>query len=81
MKTVIATSLCLLVSLSGCASTTGNLARASAIAIGQNVAPDDITVSDVRRGVTSVEWHASTPTGEYSCSADDMVRRPYCVKP
>ena len=38
------------------------------------------TVSDIQRGITDVKWKASAPTGNYDCSADDMVRRVYCTK-
>jgi len=66
--------------IAGCASTDDNLQRASAIAIGHNVDPGTVTVSDIDRGATSVKWTAVTPSGRYACSADDMVRQPYCVK-
>lgn len=66
--------------LASCASTSGNLERATAMSIGHNVAPENVTVSEVKRGATSVTWSAVTPLGPYACSADDMVRRPYCVK-
>lgn len=70
----------LLIIVSGCASGNVNLARATAISVGLNVAPEEVTVSNVHRGAMSVRWLATTPTGHYSCSADDMVRRPLCVK-
>lgn len=76
----IAMGGCLIFTLSACASGNVNLARASAMSIGQNVAPEEVTVSDVHRGAMSVRWLASTSKGHYACSADDMVRRPYCVK-
>ncbi len=66
--------------LASCASTGGNLQLATATFIGGNVAPEQVTVSDVHRSAMSVKWQAATPKGRYSCSADDMVRRPYCVK-
>ncbi len=62
-----------------CASSGGNLQRETAAFIG-TIAPDDVTVSDVQRGATQVKWQAATPKGRYACSADDMVRRTYCVK-
>ena len=80
MKTKTTIGCCLLLALSGCASGGANLARATAMSIGQNVSPETVTVSDVHRGTTSVRWLAATPKGHYWCSADDMVRRPYCVK-
>lgn len=66
--------------IGGCASTDDNLQRASAMAIGNNTDPSAVAVSDIDRGATSVKWTANTGAGRYACSADDMVRRPYCVK-
>jgi hypothetical protein len=63
----------------GCASTTENLQRETARNIG-DLNPEQVTVSNVKRGMTSVTWDTDTPNGLYSCSADDMVRRPHCVK-
>ena len=65
--------------LAGCASTTENLQRETARNIG-NLNPEQVTVSNVKRGMSSVTWDANTPQGPYSCSADDMVHRPHCVK-
>ncbi len=81
MKPTITTALlAALVSLGACASATDNLSRATAMTIGNNTDPDAVAVSDVERGATSVKWTAKTASGTYACSADDMVRRPYCVK-
>lgn len=66
--------------LAACASTDGNLQRETARAIGGNVAPEHVQVSNINRGATSVSWQAASPRGAYSCSADDMVRRVHCVK-
>jgi hypothetical protein len=63
----------------GCASTAGDLQRETARYIG-DISPDEVKVSNIQRGVTDVKWVAETPKGVYSCSADDMVRRPYCSK-
>jgi hypothetical protein len=63
----------------GCASTGENLQRETARVLG-DISPDQVKVSGIDRGVTNVKWQAETPKGTYSCSADDMVRRPYCVK-
>jgi hypothetical protein len=63
----------------GCASTPENLQRETARVIG-DISPEQVQVSNVKRGVTDVKWEAETPKGSYSCSADDMVRRPYCSK-
>ena len=80
MNAKIFTVCCLLIALSGCASGNVNLARATAMSVGHNVAPEAVAISNVHRGAMSVRWLATTPKGHYSCSADDMVRRPYCVK-
>lgn len=77
IKTILVLSVLV---IGGCASTDDNLQRASAMAIGNNTDPSTVTVSDIDRGATSVKWMATTPAGRYACSADDMVRRPYCVK-
>ena len=66
--------------VAGYGSGSVNLACVSTVAIGGNVTPEEVTVSNVKRGAMSVRWLATTAKGRYSCSADDMVRRPYCVK-
>lgn len=63
----------------GCANSDANLRRETARYIG-NLTPDEVTVSDVKRGVTNVDWAATTNKGHYKCSADDMLRRVFCVK-
>ena len=63
-----------------CQSSQENLQRATAMSVGNGLSPQSVNVSDVDRGMTSVTWNAATPLGRYACSADDMVRRPYCVK-
>jgi hypothetical protein len=82
MKAItLAAALCgTALALVACASTGDNLQRATAMAIGSNIDPDSVRVSDIDRGATSVHWNATTPQGRYKCSADDMVRRPYCVR-
>jgi hypothetical protein len=77
-KMVVAAALAML--LVACASTGDNLQRETARNIGGNLSPDQVAVSEVDRGVTSVKWKAVTPSGKYECSADDMVRRVVCVK-
>ncbi len=62
-----------------CASTLANLQRETARFIG-DISPEQVTVSNIQYGMTDVKWEAETPKGGYSCSADDMVRRTYCVK-
>lgn len=81
MKTSLFSLLVLILTLlfSGCASTQDNLARETARTIG-GLRPGEVTVSDVKRGVTSVSWVATTPNGIYDCAADDMVRRVNAVK-
>jgi hypothetical protein len=67
------------VALAGCASTNDSLQRATAMSIGGNsVAPDEIVIANVQRGMMDVSWTASVGTAQYACSADDMVRRPHC---
>ena len=66
--------------LAGCASTGDNLQRETARFLGGNIAPEDVSISNVDRGATSVRWDAYAPNGRYQCSADDMVRRVYCTK-
>lgn len=80
MKTLgMAVAAAGLLACAGCASTGDNIQRETARFIG-SVAPEDVKVWAVERGATNVKWEASTPQGRYSCSADDMMRRTYCVK-
>jgi hypothetical protein len=66
--------------LAGCMNTSDNLARETARTIG-GLRPDQVIISDVKRGMTNVSWVATTPTGDvYDCAADDMVRRVNAVK-
>ena len=67
------------IGLVGCASTPDNLQRETARFIG-GLTSNQVTVSDVQRGATNVNWKAATPDGQYNCEADDMVRRVNCVK-
>ena len=67
------------ITLVGCASTSANLQRETARSIGY-VKPEQVTVSEVKRGITDVRWKADSPKGKYDCSADDMLRRVHCVK-
>ena len=66
--------------LFGCANAGENLQLETARSIGGNVSPEQVTITDIDRGVASVKWKAATPGGNYDCSADDMVRRVYCAK-
>lgn len=78
MKTLLTIAMAALL-LVGCASTPDNLARETARSIG-GLRSDQVTVSDVKRGVSSVRWVATTPSGIFDCEADDMVRRVNVVK-
>ena len=69
----------LALSCSGCANTDANLRRETARNIG-NLTPDEVVISNVARGMTAVDWKATTPKGHYVCSADDMLHRVSCVK-
>jgi hypothetical protein len=52
------------------------------------VAPEEIRTSNEKADLVSlgrpvVRWHASTPTGEYDCSAvqsEQLLVQPVCVK-
>ena len=50
------------------------------MSIGNNTLPENVTLSNIDRGATSVKWTAMAGGQTYSCSADDMVRRSYCAK-
>lgn len=63
----------------GCASTPDILARETARTIG-GIRSDQVSIANVKRGMTSVSWVATTPSGVYDCEADDMVRRINAVK-
>ena len=65
--------------LIGCANTSANLQRETARFIG-GISSEQVTVSDVQRGMTDVKWKAETPNGLYNCEADDMVRRVNCTR-
>ncbi len=64
----------------GCASTSDNLRMETARYIGGDVSPGQVNVSNIDRGATSVTWKAATPTGNYDCWADDMVRKVACAR-
>ena len=79
MKKILPTVI-LLSFLVGCMNTSDNLARETARTIG-GLRPDQVTISDVKRGMTNVSWVATTSTGAiYDCASDDMVRRVNAVK-
>jgi hypothetical protein len=67
--------------LSGCINTNAlqaeereDMQRVSAVAIRENIAPDQVTISNVRdasfcTSYCNATWHASAPSGEYDCTA------------
>jgi len=59
--------------LAGCASTPDNLQRETARYI-RDIHPDEVKITNIKRGATSVTWEADTPKGKYDCSGDDMVQ-------
>jgi predicted secreted protein len=81
MKNVMEAALLLAVGAAGltaCASDDTSLQRATAMSVPGNVSLDRVAVSDVDRSLMSVTWRATINGRAYACSADDMVRRPYC---
>jgi hypothetical protein len=78
MKKVIVSMICIGIMCTACQNTDANLRRESARVIG-TYTPDQITVSEVDRGLTTIDWKAATPKGTYRCTADDMLRRVKCV--
>ncbi len=82
MKTMIkhVSILMVIAMMYGCASTGDNLQRETARSIGGNISPEQVSVSAIDRGATNVKWQATAPTGNYDCSADDMVRNVLCIK-
>jgi len=68
------------VAIVGCASTPANLQKETAKSIGGNVTSGQVNVFSIDRGAIDVTWKASTPTGNYDCNADDMVRHVECTK-
>ncbi|OHA24655.1 MAG: hypothetical protein A3B11_00540 [Candidatus Taylorbacteria bacterium RIFCSPLOWO2_01_FULL_44_26] len=64
----------------GCASSPDSLKRVSAAAIG-GLRPDQVAVSNVKRGMLNVDWVATSPDGTvYDCYADDMLHQVNAVK-
>ena len=72
--------LCMTLMIASCASSISNLKRETALNIGNNTMSKDVEISNVKRGITSVSWSAATPSGNYECEADDMLRKVHCVK-
>lgn len=65
--------------MASCQSSTASLQRATASSIGSALS-SEVTVSNVKRGVSNVSWDAKKGDECYKCEADDMVRRTNCVK-
>ena len=97
----VSTALLAAVALAGCADAMianaegrlqPQLPRETAVALGRNVAPEQITVSAVEgvRECNSAQcvlrWKATAPTGDFDCSAvpdrrDNLtLRKAVCVK-
>ena len=80
-KSMIIAILLALFFMVGCASNIQSLQRESARSIGNNLRPNDVSITEVNRSAMNVDWKATTPDGiTYNCNADDMVRRVNCVK-
>lgn len=78
MKKAMVTVLCIGAVCTACQSNDANLRKETARIIG-NYTPDDITVSEVKRSQTTIDWKATTPRSTYKCTADDMFNRVKCV--
>lgn len=65
--------------LSGCASTTEGLQKATANKV-SGVLSSDVVVYDIDRGATDVKWGADVKGTKYKCESDDMVRNVNCIK-
>lgn len=65
----------------GVSSAKGNMARATALALGNNTNPDSIKISDSHVGAHEARWVADTPSGRYDCNDNGGVTGPaYCAK-
>ena len=64
--------------LFGCS--TAQFQRESAGAIGGDVNPDQVTISDVDQGMTSWKWNANTTSGMYNCSTSLFDNKTLCFK-
>jgi len=84
----ITATLAVAASISGCAVDPAIEQRATAFAMGgTSVAPDAVRISNqtaaIESGVVVQHWHASTPNGEYDCSAvqgEGLMAQPVCVR-
>lgn len=78
MKKVIVSMIFIGLMCAACQSADANLRKETARVIG-HFTPDQVTISEVDRGSTSIGWKAETPKGTYRCTADDTLRRVRCV--
>jgi len=79
MKKLILSMLVISFMCAACQKNDSSLKKETAKYIG-NLTPDQITLSDVVRGMNNVDWKAATPNGNYRCSADDKFQRVICAK-
>lgn len=68
---LIATAL-----LFGCS--TAQFQRESAGAIGGNVDPEQVIISDMNKSATMWKWNATAPTGKYKCSVSLFDSKTLC---
>lgn len=78
MKKVIISILCIGGMCVACQGPYADLRKETARVVG-TYSPDQISVSDVERGPTRIEWKAQTPKSAYKCTADEKLRRVKCV--
>lgn len=76
---IVCVSIIALVLL-GCANTNDNIKFETARSVGGNVSPEEVVITDVDRGMTTVKWKATVPNGNFVCSADDMLHKVLCIK-
>jgi len=63
------------------ASHNDRLQAATTQALGNQFDYTAVTISEVKRGMTQVKWKAKTPSGNYICFDDDMMRgAASCIK-
>ena len=77
MKKIILITTTLLIA--SCASSPEKLQRATAKSIG-GITSGQVSVSNIKQGMSAVEWQAKTAKDSYHCEADDMVREENCIK-
>lgn len=55
------------------------LRAATVAAIGDHIAADAVTISEISSSLTRIEWRAATPGGDYVCDADAPLTLPSCT--